>query len=194
MIFASGSNGKVKQIKNLCKGKIDVVGLKEANLNIEVEEDGKTFEENAIKKAKAVFEVAKQPVLADDSGLCIDFFDGWPGVYTHRFLPSSTSEERNDFIIEKMQNVDDELRGAKHKCVLAYIDENGKTHVFEGVVNGKIAHKQRGDNLFGFDPIFVLPSGKTLAELSDEEKIKVNARSIAFNKFLEFLNSKNKNL
>ena len=186
MVFASGNKNKLKQIKDLCSGKIDIVGLKDLGLNIEIEEDGKTFEENATKKANEVFKIVKEPVLADDSGICIDFFDGWPGVYTNRFLPSSTPEERNDYIIEKMQNVSEELRGVKNKCVLAYVDENGLTHIFEGVVNGKIAHKQKGNNLFGFDPIFVLSNGKTLAELTDEEKINVNARSLAFKKFLEF--------
>ena len=188
MIFASNNKNKLKQIKELCQGKIEIIGLTEAGIDIEVEEDGKTFEENAIKKANEIFKVVKKPVLADDSGLCIDFFDNWPGIYTHRFLPNSTPEERNDFIIEKMQNVDEDLRGAKHKCVLAYVDESGRTSVFEGVVNGKIAHKQRGDNLFGFDPIFVLSNGKTLAELTDEEKLQFNARGLAFKKFLEFLN------
>lgn len=190
MIFASNNKNKIKQIKKLCNGEIDIVGLNEGNINIEVEENGTTFEENAIKKANEIYKWAKQPVLADDSGLCIDYFDGWPGVYTHRFLPNSTAEQRNDNIIEKMQNVEEELRGAKQVCVLAYVDEKGTTHVFECSTSGKIAHKQRGDNLFGFDPIFVLPDGRTLAELTDEEKLKVNARSKAFKKFLEFFKQK----
>ena len=104
IIFASNNKNKLKQIKDLCKDLINVIGLKEAGINIEVEENGKTFEENAVKKANEVFKIVKKPVLADDSGLCIDFFDDWPGVYSNRFLPNSTPEERNDFIIEKMQN------------------------------------------------------------------------------------------
>ena len=192
MIFASNNKGKLKQIKDLCKGKVQVFGLEESGINIDVEENGNSFEENAVKKASAIFTLTKKPVLADDSGLSIDFFDGWPGVYTHRFLPKSTPEERNDFIIEKMQNVSEELRGAKHVCVLAYIDGQGQAHVFEGIVNGKIVHKQRGNNYFGFDPIFEIDNGKTLAELTDEEKIKVNARSKAFQKFLDFLQNSKK--
>lgn len=191
IIFASNNEGKVKQIKDLCGNFANIVGLKEVNLNVEIDEDGKDFEENAIKKATEIFKIVKKPVLADDSGICIDFFDGWPGVYTHRFMPNSTFLERNDFIIEKMQNVGEGLRQARNVCVLAYVDENGKCYTFEGVVHGEIAHKQRGDNLFGFDSIFVLANGKTLAELSDEEKIKVNARSLAFKKFSKFLNLKN---
>ena len=188
MIFATTNNNKIKQIRALAEGKFEIFSLKDKKIDIDVEETGKTLEENAILKAKTIFDSleTKECVMADDAGLFIDFFDGWPGVYTHRFLPNSTAEERNDFIIEKMQNVDENLRGAKHICVLAYVDENGLTHIFEGVVNGKIAHKQKGDNLFGFDPIFILPTGKTLAELSDEEKIQHNARSLAFKKFLNF--------
>ena len=190
IVFASNNNGKLNQIRDLFKNKIKIIGLEEANITIDVCEDEDSFKGNALKKANEVYKIVKKPVLADDSGLCIDFFDGWPGVYTNRFLPNSTIDERNDFIIEKMQNVDESLRGAKNICVLAYIDENGKTYTFEGVVNGKIAHKQTGDNLFGFDSIFVLPNEKTLAQLTNEEKIKVNARSLAFKKFLEFLENK----
>ena len=106
-------------------------------------------------------------------------------MYTHRFLPNSTAEERNDAIIEKMQNVSDGLRGAAHVCVLALCDKNGLVRTYKGEVRCTIAHKQKGDNLFGFDPIAVLPSGKTLAELSDEEKVGVNARGLAFEKMLK---------
>lgn len=185
MIFASSNNYKVKQIKDLCKGKVEICGLKDANINIEVDEDGATFEENATKKAKAIFALSQQEVLADDSGLCIDIFDGWPGVYTHRFLPNSNAEQRNAAILEKMQNVDDSLRGAKHVCVLCYCNKEGKTKIYKGIVKGTISKEPKGDNLFGFDPIFLLESNKTLAELSDQEKIKVNARSLAFKAFLE---------
>ncbi len=185
MIFASGNNYKVKQIKDLCKGKVDICGLKDVNISIEVEEDGATFEENAKKKALAIFNLTHEEVLADDSGLCIDIFDGWPGVYTHRFIPNSTAEERNKEILEKMQNVDDSLRGAKNICVLCYCNKQGETKIYKGVVKGSIAKSPKGDNVFGFDPIFLLENNKTLAELSDEEKITVNARSLAFKAFLQ---------
>ena len=185
MVFASSNNYKVKQIKDLCKDKIDICGLKDVNINVEVEEDGASFEENATKKAVAIFNLTHQEVLADDSGLCIDIFDDWPGVYTHRFLPNSTAEERNKVIIEKMQNVDDSLRGARNICVLCYCNKEGKTKIYKGVVKGTIANKPRGNNVFGFDPIFLLKNNKTLAELTDEEKIEVNARSLAFKAFLQ---------
>ena len=187
MIFATTNKGKLKQLKNLVGAKIKIEGLNERGLNVDIEEDGRTFEENAIKKATVIHKLTGEAVLADDSGLCIDYFDGWPGVYTHRFLPNSTAEERNDAIIEKMQNVSDGLRGAVHVCVLALCDKNGLVRTYKGEVRCTIAHKQKGDNLFGFDPIALLPCGKTLAELSDEEKVNVNARGIAFKKLIDDL-------
>ena len=185
MIFATTSKGKIKQLKTLIGSKIKIESLSERGLNIDVDEDGKTCEENAIKKATVIHKLTGEAVLADDSGLFIDYFDGWPGVYTHRFLPDSTDEERNDAIIEKMQNVSDELRGASHICVLAFCDKNGLVRTYKGEVRCTIAHKQKGDNLFGFDPIALLPCGKTLAELTDNEKVNVNARGIAFRKLAE---------
>ena len=189
MIFATTNKGKLKQLKKLVGAKIKIEGLIEKGLNVEVEEDGNTFEENAVKKASFIHQLTGEAVLADDSGLCIDYFDGWPGVYTHRFLPNSTAEERNDAIIEKMQNVSDGLRGASHICVLALCDKNGLVRTYKGETRCTIAHKQKGDNLFGFDPIALLPSGKTLAELTDEEKISVNARGKAFEKLVNDLDT-----
>ena len=190
MIYATNNKGKIKQLTNLCTD-IKLYTLKESNINIDVEEDGKTFEENAIKKAVEIYKITKKSVVGDDSGLCIDYFDGWPGVYTHRFIPNSTEEERNDAIIEKMVNIDEDLRTAKITCVLALCDVNGKVYTFKGEVPCKIVHKQRGDNFFGFDAIVELSNGKTLAELTDEEKIKVNARSIAFKKMINAIKEEN---
>ena len=184
MIFATNNQNKVNQIKKMA-GDLNIVSLKEYGVDIEVEEDGKTFEENAIKKAVEINKITHEEVLADDSGLCIDYFDGWPGVYSNRFIPNSTSSERNEAILEKMKNVDDELRGASHACVLAFCDKQGNVKTYRADLKFKIARKQTGNNLFGFDPIALLDSGKTLAELSDEEKVKINARGMAFDLFLK---------
>lgn len=184
MIFATNNQNKVNQIKKMA-GDLNIVSLKEYGVDIEVEEDGKTFEENAIKKAVEINKITHEEVLADDSGLCIDYFDGWPGVYSNRFIPNSTSSERNEAILEKMKNVDDELRGASHACVLAFCDKQGNVKTYRADLKFKIAKKQTGNNLFGFDPIALLDSGKTLAELSDEEKVKINARGMAFDLFLK---------
>jgi len=194
MIFASNNLGKVKQIKDLCNNMIDVLSLKDAKIDIDVVEDGKTLEENAIKKALEVHKFANDEVLSDDSGLFIDFFDGWPGVYTHRFIPNCTAEERNLAILDKMKNVDDSLRGAKVRCVLAYCDKNGKVKTYLGELKCKITFEQRGSNTFGFDNIIELSNGKTLAEFSDQEKEKINARGLAFKKFLDDYNNHKINL
>ena len=167
---------------------LDILSLKEFGLNIEVDEDGETFEENAIKKALTIYNQTKQSVVADDSGLFIDFFEGWPGVYTHRFLPDSTASERNEAILEKMANIDDDLRTAKTMCVLAVCDKNGAIFTFKGELKCTISKSQIGDNFFGFDSITMLPNGKTVAELTDEEKEEVNARAMAFKKLIEAVN------
>jgi len=187
MIFATNNNNKLKQIRALAGKKFKIFSLKDKHIDIDVEETGKTLEENAILKAKTIFDMLdeKECVMADDAGLFIDFFDGWPGVYTKRFLKDSTTEERNEAILEKMANVDDSLRGASMKCCLAFVDKNGKISTFEGVVRCKIAYSPCGDNLFGFDPIVVVRDNKTLAEFSDDDKVQFNHRSVAFKKFLD---------
>ena len=153
------------------------LALKDKNIEIDVEENGTTFYENAYKKAKEIYELTKEATIADDSGLCIKALDDFPGVLTHRFLgENKTDEERNLALIEKTNEKDD--RTAKVICNLVYYD--GKNIIVgEGVINGKIATSPRGDNGFGFDPIFELTTGKTLAELSKEQKNSVSARFLA---------------
>ncbi|MBQ3048186.1 MAG: RdgB/HAM1 family non-canonical purine NTP pyrophosphatase [Clostridia bacterium] len=184
MIIATNNEKKIEQIRMLAQD-INFLGLKEAGIEINIDEDGETFEENAVKKAVEIYNITHEEVLADDSGLCIDYFDGWPGVYSNRFIPNSSSYQRNEAILEKMKNVDDDLRGASHVCVLAFCDKDGNVKIFRSDVKFKIAKTQRGDNFFGFDPIALLDCGKTLAELSNEEKIKYNARGKAFDLFLK---------
>ena len=181
MIVATNNLDKLKQLKDLAPD-LSLVGLREFGIEIDIEEDGNTFEENAIKKAVEIHNQTGECVMADDSGLEIDFYEGWPGVYTHRFIPNSTAEERNEAILEKMANIDDELRGAKVVCVLAVCDKKGNVTTYKGEIKCKIAKTQRGDNFFGFDSIVELSDGRTVAELTDKEKEQVNARSIAFKK------------
>lgn len=175
MIIATNNKNKLKEIKEILN--IELKSLKEKDINIEVEEDGSTFYENAYKKAKVIYDLTKEATIADDSGLCISALDDFPGVLTHRFLgEDKTDEERNLALIEKTNKKDD--RTAKVICNLVYYD--GKNIVVgEGVINGKITTSPRGDNGFGFDPIFELETGKTLAELSKEEKNSVSARFLA---------------
>ena len=178
IVIATNNQGKLKEIKQILN-EYELLTLKDVNCNIEVEEDQDTFEGNSLKKAKEIAEITNMPCIADDSGLCINEFNGWPGVYTARFLgDDSTPEQRNNVILEKMKNLNGDERKAKVKCVVTYY-ENGQVIVGTGEVEGKIAENPRGDNGFGFDPIFELENGKTYAELTKEEKNKISHRKRA---------------
>lgn len=187
MIFASNNKGKLREVKAIFED-YEVKSLAEAGINIEVEEDQDSFYGNALKKAKEIYEIAKEPVVADDSGLCIDVYEGWPGVLTHRFMgEEATDDDRNNAILNKMK--EESNREAKVACNLVYYD--GKDIVVgEGVLNGNISNERRGSNGFGFDDIFELENGKTLAELSSEEKNEVSARYLAAIDLKEKLNNK----
>ena len=139
----------------------------------------------------------KAEVIADDSGLCIDALDGWPGVFTHRFLgEDATEQERNEFILEKMKDLPLEKRGCSIICVIAYVDENGELHTFTGEFKSKISFEQTGDNFFGFDSIVYKDEEckETIASLSNEEKLKINARSLALQQLQQFLSKKNEKI
>ena len=178
MLLATNNKNKLKEIRKILVD-YEIKSLKDVNLNIDIEEDGKTFYENAYKKAKAIYEVSNIPTIADDSGLCIDILDGFPGVMTHRFLGEGKSDiDRNNALIEMMKKYSGEDRNAKFICDLVYYDG---INIIEGigVLNGKISANIRGDNGFGFDSIFELSNGKTLAELTNDEKNIVSARYMA---------------
>lgn len=178
IVVATNNQGKLKEIQQILN-EYELLTLKDVNCNIEIEEDQETFEGNSLKKAKEISEITKMPCIADDSGLCIEIFEGWPGVYTARFLEeNSTSEERNNAILEKMKNLYGDERKAKVKCVVTYY-EKGNAIVGKGEIKGRITKEPRGDNGFGFDPIFELENGKTYAELTKEEKNAISHRRIA---------------
>lgn len=178
IVIATNNKGKIKEIKHIFKD-YELLTLKDINCEIEVEEDQDTFEGNSFKKAKIISETTNLPCIADDSGLCIDIFDGWPGVYTARFLgENATQDERNSAILEKMKNLKESERTARVKCVMTYYYD-GRILVGKGEVVGKIAKEPKGDNGFGFDPIFELDDGKTYAEMSQEEKNRLSHRKIA---------------
>lgn len=178
IVIATNNKGKIKEIKQIFKD-YELLTLKDVNCEIEVEEDQDTFEGNSFKKAKIISEITNLPCIADDSGLCIDIFDGWPGVYTARFLgENATQDERNRTILEKMKNLKESERTARVKCVMTYYYD-GRILIGKGEVVGKIAKEPKGDNGFGFDPIFELDDGKTYAEMSQEEKNRLSHRKIA---------------
>ena len=178
MIFASNNKGKIKEIKNILK-EYEITSMKENNIQIDIIEDEDTFYENALKKAKEIYKITGIPTIADDSGLCIDALNNWPGVETHRLLGENHSnKERNNYILEKMRNPHIKERTAHVVCCLIYHDGTN-TIMGEGVLDGTISTKRRGKNGFGFDEIFELKNGKTLAEITKEEKNKISARSLA---------------
>ena len=186
LIFATGNAHKAYEVRKMLEGlDVEVLTLKEAGLDLDIVEDGKTFRENSLIKARAVFAASGKAVLADDSGIEIDAFGGAPGVLSSRFMGEDTPYPvKCAAILERMKDVPDEERGADLRCVMSFIypDENGNETEFveEGAVYGRIAYAPAGEHGFGYDPIFYLPElGKTTAELSDEEKNALSHRGRA---------------
>lgn len=190
MILATNNEGKLREVKQILTDYC-IYSLADKGIAVDVQEDKDTFLGNAMKKAYEIYQIAHEDTIADDSGLCIDALDGFPGVMTHRFLgEEATDEERNEYLIKEADKHDD--RSAKVVCNLVLY--NGEEYIIgEGILEGKIARERRGTNGFGFDDIFELPNGKTLAELSPEEKNAVSARALAaksLKKKLELKNTK----
>ena len=182
IILATNNNGKIKELQEILK-EYKLLSLKEANINVEVEEDRDTFEGNALKKAEEICKIANKTCIADDSGLCVDALEGFPGVYTARFLGAdATQEQRNNYILEKLEGTKKDKRTAKVITCIAIVKPNGEEKTYIGELNGYIAENRRGNNGFGFDEIFELDNGKTLAELDKEEKNKISSRSVALEK------------
>ena len=148
-------------------------------------EDGKSFKDNALIKARYWFNKYHLPTIADDSGLTIHFFNEFPGIYSARFMQNYSYFEKNSWILKGMKNESD--REAKFHCVIAYINENTE-ECFEGILQGEIADSIKGEHGFGYDPIFFLPElNKTTSELSPEEKNRLSHRSLALRKWAEYV-------
>lgn len=189
IVVATNNPGKLKEIKDIIKN-YELVSLKDMNCEIEVEEDQETFEGNSKKKAKEIAKITNMPCIADDTGLCIEALNGWPGVYTARFLgETATPEQRNQAILEKMRGLKGEERKAKVVSVMTYC-EKGQFIVAKGEIEGKIAEEPRGEGGYGFDPIFELENGKTYGELSEEEKNKISHRKRALENLEKQLTNK----
>lgn len=177
IVIASGNKGKIKETQEILKG-YKIVSMEELGIEVEVEEDQETFRENAIKKAKEIAnELNGKMCIADDSGIQIECLNGFPGVFTKRWH-KGTDRERNLAIIEKLKGIPKEKRQIKFVTAIALSD--GKVTICEeGNIQGYVTETPRGENGFGFDEIFELENGKTLAELTQEEKNKISARKIA---------------
>ena len=187
IIVATNNKSKLKEIKEILKG-IKIISQEEAGIEIDVDENAETFEGNALIKAREIYKLTKSACIADDSGLCIEYLDGFPGVKTKRFLGENASnEDRNNYYIEKLKGLPKEKRKAKVVTAIAYIDEDGNESVYIGELNGYIAENQRGENGFAFDKVVELDNGKTIAELSAEEKNKISSRNLALQKLYKKL-------
>lgn len=188
ILLATNNKNKLYELEKLLEPFfINVYSLSDLNIQVQIEETGKSFYENASLKAKGYFQIAKIPTLADDSGLEIDALNKEPGVLSARYGNEKfTDQERNEYILSKMKNVADYLRTAKFVCVLAFMyDENSPLQFYEGIVEGKILYQPRGKNGFGYDPIFEeIRTKKSFAELSLEEKNRISHRAKAFEKFI----------
>ncbi len=186
ILIATNNKEKIKEMKEILK-EYDLISLEDIGCKIDVVEDKESFEGNALKKAKEISKATNMPCIADDSGLCIDEFNGWPGVYTARFLgEDSTPRQRNEYILNKMKDLSEDKRTARVKCVVVYY-ENGEKIIATGEVEGKIAMSYRGESGFGFDEIFELKNGKTYAELTKEEKNKISHRKIALENLKKYI-------
>ena len=182
IIFATGNNDKLHEIRMILNELgIEVISMKEAGIFLEVEENGETFEENALIKARALCEKTGEITLADDSGLEIDHLNKEPGVYSARYLGTDTPySEKNAILLKRMEGVPDEDRTARFVCAVALAFPDGRSEVVHGTMEGRVAYKEAGVKGFGYDPIFFLPEyGCTAAEISPEEKNRISHRGKA---------------
>lgn len=190
LIFATSNEGKLKEIREIL-GDLDyrIVSLKEAGVDVEIIEDGTTFEENAIIKARTVMEATGCLTLADDSGLEIDYLGKEPGINSARYMGENTSYRiKNQILLDRLHGVPALVRTARFVCVVAAAFPDGRIETRRGTIEGRIADKPAGENGFGYDPIFYLPErGMTTAEITPEEKNAISHRGKALRQIKEVL-------
>ena len=188
IVLASSNKGKVREVEMMVKDMgIRIIPLSETSFDEEIEENGSTFEENAVIKAKAVAEKLGVPALADDSGLEIDFLNKEPGIYSARYLGHDTPYSvKNQMILDKLAGVPDEKRTARFVCSMALALPQGDVVTTTAAMEGRIAYEIKGENGFGYDPIFYLPEfGMSSAEISPEQKNEISHRGKALRQMKE---------
>ena len=189
LIIASNNQGKIREMKEILSPLgYEPVSMKEAGIEIDIVEDGETFSENARIKAQAIYEIAKMPVLADDSGLAVDFLDGAPGVYSARYAgENATDKDRMNKLLEELEGIDKSLRGAKFVCSLYFIKDEETEICVSGECHGFIGEEPIGDNGFGYDPIFMIDDDISMACIPAEEKNKISHRAKALENLVKEL-------
>lgn len=182
ILFATGNENKMKEIRMILSDLgMPIQSMKEAGIDVDIVEDGSTFEENAIIKATAIAKMTGDIVLADDSGLEIDYLNKEPGIYSARYAGADTSYDiKNRMLLDRLEGVPDEKRTARFVCVIACAFPDGTVETARGTIEGIIGHEIAGENGFGYDPIFYLPEYQcTTAELEPEKKNELSHRGKA---------------
>ena len=190
IIFATTNKNKVREVNMMMEGfDVELIPMSEVGLDVDIEETGTTFEENAIIKAKAVCELTGEIALADDSGLEVDYLDGAPGVYSSRFLGEDTPYEiKNDYIIDKLKDAKGDERSARFACAMAMVFPDGDVETCYGTIEGLIGYEQIGTNGFGYDPIVYVPEYEmTTGEMAPELKNSISHRGKALEQMKEVM-------
>ena len=187
IVYAGNNKSKLRQIRSVLSD-FEVLSLEDCGIDVDVEETGKTFEQNAYLKASVISKLVDYVVVSDDSGLCIDALDGYPGVHTKRFLGDNVSnQERVNFLIEKMKDVKDEDRTCHYVCCICVMDKNQNHNFFAFENVGRVAKLSIGENTFGFFDLFELADGRTFAQMTESEQLKISARAKALESAKEYI-------
>jgi XTP/dITP diphosphohydrolase len=188
ILIATNNLGKVKEIKDILSiCKIKILTMKDFSHLPKIEEDGKTYQENAFKKARKISEYTGKICLADDSGLEIDYLKGKPGIYSSRW--GNSDEERINKVLKLLENVPINKRNAKFVCVAVLFFPDGKTYIVKEECDGIIGFQPKGEHGFGYDPIFLVPEyEKTFAELGDKIKNQISHRGKAMRRMIDIIN------
>lgn len=190
IIIATKNKGKLKEMEQLLAGfPCSVISMTDAGITGDIAESGSTFEENAMTKAMSIWKATGETVLADDSGLEVDFLDGAPGVYSARYAGAgATDDDNNKKLLDALAGVPEEKRTARYVCVIALVFPSGRSITVRGTCEGYIAMKPEGNNGFGYDPLFYFPGyGLTIARMDPQLKNGISHRGIAMRKLLEKL-------
>jgi XTP/dITP diphosphohydrolase len=191
IVLATGNKNKIKEIKEKfsSSGSLEIFSLEELDIIPEIKENASTFAGNALIKAEEICRLTGLTSMADDSGLVIDALNGEPGVYSARYGGNNLSDtEKNELVLSKMEKIPEEKRNARFVCAIAIALPDGRSFTVEGVCRGLINNEPAGNNGFGYDPVFYIPeAGKTMAQLTPEEKNRISHRGRALEKAYEII-------